>query len=267
MSTPDRLIVVAAFDLDDDGNTTEPLPLDLAGNARFLDVAGSADTGNGTPPVVDMGAYEAAWADLRLTKTAAPTTAVPGAAITYTLVFSNAGSLPATGVVITDTIPLSVTATSVVSSGVAITQTSPGYVWAAGDLAPGEGGVITITGAIRSPLAGGTFTNNATIGTTAADGNTTNNSDAAGVLVGHRIFLPVVGRGASSPSAARSNPCCPNTTSSPTPPSSPQWQMLSPGTTPAARPRPCASSPVSRRPPSPTAPPWRRPSPSPPTAR
>jgi uncharacterized repeat protein (TIGR01451 family) len=183
-------------DLDDDGNTAEPLPLDLAGSARILDVAGSADTGNGTPPVVDMGAYEAAWADLQLTKTAAPATAVPGAAITYTLIFSNAGSLPATGVVITDTIPLNVTATSVVSSGVAITQTSPGYVWTVQDLAPGEGGVITIAGVIRSPLAGGTFTNTATIGTTAADGDTTNNGDAAGVFVGHRIHLPVVGRGA-----------------------------------------------------------------------
>ncbi|UCE99901.1 MAG: hypothetical protein JSV82_02215, partial [Planctomycetota bacterium] len=41
-------------DLDDDGNTTEPIPFDLAGNSRIVD--GNSD-GN---PVVDMGAYEKA---------------------------------------------------------------------------------------------------------------------------------------------------------------------------------------------------------------
>ncbi len=33
---------------------------DFAGNARFVDVIGAADTGVGTAPIVDMGAYEAA---------------------------------------------------------------------------------------------------------------------------------------------------------------------------------------------------------------
>ena len=44
-------------DLDEDGDTTEPVPRDLAGNARCFD-APRADTGSGPPPVVDMGAYE-----------------------------------------------------------------------------------------------------------------------------------------------------------------------------------------------------------------
>ena len=46
-------------DLDGDGNTTEPIPLDLDGNLRFVDCPDIPDTGNGTPPIVDMGAYEA----------------------------------------------------------------------------------------------------------------------------------------------------------------------------------------------------------------
>jgi len=46
------------FDLDDDGNTSEPLPFDLDGNPRFVDDPYVTDTGNGTPPIVDMGAYE-----------------------------------------------------------------------------------------------------------------------------------------------------------------------------------------------------------------
>ena len=47
------------FDLDGDGDTSEPLPFDLDGLPRFVDVPFVADSGNGTPPVVDMGACEA----------------------------------------------------------------------------------------------------------------------------------------------------------------------------------------------------------------
>jgi len=45
-------------DLDGDLDTEEPLPLDLAGGPRFLDDPQTPDTGNGLPPIVDMGAYE-----------------------------------------------------------------------------------------------------------------------------------------------------------------------------------------------------------------
>ncbi len=45
-------------DLDGDGDTTELVPLDLDGNPRFMDDVGTDDTGSGTPPIVDMGAYE-----------------------------------------------------------------------------------------------------------------------------------------------------------------------------------------------------------------
>jgi len=46
------------FDLDGDGDVGEPLPFDLAGVPRFQDDPDTPDTGNGTPPIVDMGAYE-----------------------------------------------------------------------------------------------------------------------------------------------------------------------------------------------------------------
>ncbi|MFQ5463682.1 MAG: IPTL-CTERM sorting domain-containing protein [Phycisphaerae bacterium] len=45
-------------DLDGDGGTFEPLPFDLDGNPRFVDDPETVDTGIGTPPIVDMGAYE-----------------------------------------------------------------------------------------------------------------------------------------------------------------------------------------------------------------
>ncbi len=46
------------LELDGDGDTSEPLPFDLDGNPRFLDDPMVSDTGNGSPPIVDMGAYE-----------------------------------------------------------------------------------------------------------------------------------------------------------------------------------------------------------------
>jgi parallel beta-helix repeat protein len=45
-------------DLDNDGNTVEPIPYDLSGFPRFIDDCRTVDTGNGTAPIVDMGAYE-----------------------------------------------------------------------------------------------------------------------------------------------------------------------------------------------------------------
>ena len=47
-----------AADLDGNGDTEEPCPLDLDGSPRFHDDEGVDDTGLGTPPIVDMGAYE-----------------------------------------------------------------------------------------------------------------------------------------------------------------------------------------------------------------
>ncbi len=45
-------------DLDGDGNTAEPIPLDLDGDPRYVDDPAAPNTGHGTPPIVDMGAYE-----------------------------------------------------------------------------------------------------------------------------------------------------------------------------------------------------------------
>ncbi|MHC4948888.1 MAG: zinc-dependent metalloprotease family protein [Planctomycetota bacterium] len=45
-------------DLDDDGDSGEPVPLDLAGRPRVVDDPSAPDTGDGAAPLVDMGAYE-----------------------------------------------------------------------------------------------------------------------------------------------------------------------------------------------------------------
>ena len=43
---------------DHDGDTAEFAPVDRAGRPRVLDDAEVADTGVGTAPIVDMGAFE-----------------------------------------------------------------------------------------------------------------------------------------------------------------------------------------------------------------
>lgn len=59
----DNTLVSADWaDIDGDGDTTERIPLDLAGQPRFADDPATADTGVAAPPlymaIVDLGAYE-----------------------------------------------------------------------------------------------------------------------------------------------------------------------------------------------------------------
>jgi uncharacterized repeat protein (TIGR01451 family) len=125
-------------------------------------------------------------ADVVITKSAHAGLAVPGGTITYTLAFSNAGLDTATGVVIVDSVPVSVTNPTLVgSSGAVITQigSAPNFAWNVQNLAPGQGGVITLTGVLSDPLAAGTFTNTATITLINTDDNLGNNSSGIGVLV------------------------------------------------------------------------------------
>jgi uncharacterized repeat protein (TIGR01451 family) len=128
-------------------------------------------------------------ADLRVTKAVTPTAAPPGQAITYTLAFSNAGANLATGVFITDLVPFTVTNVAYANSGAIITpMVGLTYSWRVSDLAPGTGGVITITGVLSPGLGAGVFTNTATITSTTAETSTANNTGAVGV----KINLPPV---------------------------------------------------------------------------
>jgi predicted outer membrane repeat protein len=52
------LLMTDMLDADADGNTAEPLPLDLVEHARRADDPAAPDTGAGGAPFVDMGAHE-----------------------------------------------------------------------------------------------------------------------------------------------------------------------------------------------------------------
>lgn len=51
-------VLLDTLDLDQDGNASEFVPLDLAGQARHVDDVNTIDTGAGAAPIVDMGAFE-----------------------------------------------------------------------------------------------------------------------------------------------------------------------------------------------------------------
>ena len=103
--------------------------------------------------------------DLAITKTVSPTVVLPGASITYTLAYSNAGSLLAAGVVITDLLPTEISDPAFTGGG-ELTDTDDGRIitWHVAELAPDAGGVITVTGVVSPALTGGlTITNTAGI--------------------------------------------------------------------------------------------------------
>lgn len=51
-------VTIDFTDTDQDGNFNEKVPFDLAGNARQVDDAATADSGVGAAPIVDMGCFE-----------------------------------------------------------------------------------------------------------------------------------------------------------------------------------------------------------------
>jgi uncharacterized repeat protein (TIGR01451 family) len=94
-------------------------------------------------------------ADVAIVKTVTPGIAAPNQVVTYTLTFTNTGPLPALGVFITDAVPITLTNVSYNNAGAAITPTgSFSYTWKVADLAPSQGGVITITGIVATSVNG-----------------------------------------------------------------------------------------------------------------
>jgi uncharacterized repeat protein (TIGR01451 family) len=159
-----------------DAGTNAGITTDFFGNTRPQGF--SADIGYDESPFTAI-------ADVAISKVVTPSSGLAGSAITYTLAFSNAGPGIAAGVLITDSLPASVTISSVSSSGATITQTSgaPDFAWQVSNLAPNAGGVITLAGTISaSAIAGSVLTNTASI-TASNDSNAGNNVASAAITV------------------------------------------------------------------------------------
>jgi uncharacterized repeat protein (TIGR01451 family) len=135
--------------------------------------------------------------DLSIVKTVVPTgTVAHGDWVTFTITYSNAGTVTAYNIVITDTIPLSLTNAYTTSVGPVITATgSTNYVWQVANLAPGTGGVITITAQVDNTWPFITSMQNDAIIDALYDPNTSNNQSTVTVPVRViKVYLPVVVR-------------------------------------------------------------------------
>lgn len=161
------------------------------------DTRSDGSSGSGVTNIPRINLYQAIQsiqADLDITKSVDPTTALPGEAITYTIAFSNIGDGTASGVIISDIAPSQLSGISYhasVDNGVTVTPTEGiTYEWSVSDLAPGKGGLITITGQLNSNLSAGTlFTNTAAIAPTTDDSDTSNNTTEAGLTVSNAAPL------------------------------------------------------------------------------
>ena len=165
--------------------------------------------GDSVAPGIGYGGYQTLppsgcatlQSDLTLRKTAVPPVVAPGQIITYTLAVTNTGPHVARYVTISDTIPISVTLTRVISRGLKLSQSAAGnhYTWSITDLGmlPGAVGIITATGILSDPLPMGAFTNTARIRSATSDPVPENDVSNSRVTVGpvalsYHTYLPVI---------------------------------------------------------------------------
>ncbi|MCB9135390.1 MAG: VCBS repeat-containing protein [Anaerolineales bacterium] len=110
---------------------------------------------------------------------------MPGDPITYTLVFTNNGELPAPETLITDVLPVELTDVSITHSGVSIVPVGgTNYVWQIPSLAPGVGGTITISGLLSETVNNEyALINTVIIQSQSPDGNPSNNTSVTSVEI------------------------------------------------------------------------------------
>ena len=144
----------------------------------------------------DIGAFEAAGADLSLAK-AAPASVPVGSNITYTLQASDNGPGPATGVTVTDHIPAGTSFVSATPSKGSCSGTAT-VTCQLGVLDKGDAPTMSI---VVKTTTGGTFKNTATVSGNEPDPAPANNSASVTTTA---LVAPVVVTGAAGAIAANS---------------------------------------------------------------
>ncbi|MCP4426790.1 MAG: DUF11 domain-containing protein [Chloroflexi bacterium] len=196
--TQEPLFDLPWFTMDGSGGRS------AGGNLEIMGTAGQPDAGvmAGDNLSVSGGYWyrsvtTALAADLSIMQAVSPGIAEPGDTVTYTLTYQNEGTAVATGVNIAMQKPAAIVNVSYTSGGAAVPFSENGddLTWQAADLAPGEGGIITVMGVVDPGWTeGGEWMSTAVISAD-ADSFNGNNSVQTALTVqntGYAIYLPVV---------------------------------------------------------------------------
>jgi uncharacterized repeat protein (TIGR01451 family) len=128
--------------------------------------------------------------DLAITKSGAPTPAVAGEHLTYTLSVSNMGPSRATGVAVIDTLPAGVLFVSALPTQGTATHDNGTVTVDLGDLANGQTETITVVVAV-APSARGTLVNTATVSGNEQETDAGNNTSRVSTVVQPAVDLVV----------------------------------------------------------------------------
>jgi len=129
-------------------------------------------------------------ADLSITKANSADPALAWSPLTYTLVVANDGPADATGVTVTDTLPVSTIFGSADITAGTCDEASGSVTCNVGDLT--HGAVVTAT-MVVTPTIGGTITNTASVAGNEPDYLYNNLAmESTTIRLGHLVYLPLV---------------------------------------------------------------------------
>ena len=141
--------------------------------------------------------------NLAIVKSASPSPATAGNALTYTLLAADNGPSNATGVTITDTLPAGVTYTSATSSQGTVSQSGGTVTVKVGNMNAGATATATIL-VMVAPSTHGSITNTAVIAGNEPDPNMANNTSTVTTQVNAMVNLAIVKSASPSPVTAGS---------------------------------------------------------------
>lgn len=174
-TAPNNTITCTAASFASGASLTVNVVLHPTAPGSFTNVAtvsGVSFDNNTANNMVSLNSTVTASADLSITETVTPTQTQPGGSLTYTITANNGGPSDATGVAITDTLPLGVTLQSVTPTQGTCTGTTS-IACAIGTVTNGA----TVTVAVVVQVTGaGSLVNNVAVSANETDPVSTNNS-------------------------------------------------------------------------------------------
>jgi uncharacterized repeat protein (TIGR01451 family) len=171
--------------------TSTPEPDDGDREPRPTATATPEPTATLTPtPIVTPTVAPALGPDPAVTKSVSPPSAIVGQTVVYTIQVTNLGDVPATGVVVEDTLPSFLSIVDVTATRGTVTTSGQSVRVEIGDLAPGEVVEVRISARVRAPSAAPNNVNLAVVSSTSPDSNLENNRASVALDAGRPAVLP-----------------------------------------------------------------------------